>query len=97
MANLLVERPDTPIEYSNKSKYPVNTPTNRRDTLLARAREEDKEVEVLSIDKFKELLKTPNTLYSKIIKLVTKTKTLYINYKNYRQQLYKTKLELKES
>ena len=84
MANLLVERPDTPVEYSDKSKYPIDTPTNRRDILLARAREEDKEVEVLSIDKFKKLLKTPNTLYFEIVKLVTKTKTLYTNYKNYR-------------
>ena len=55
MANLSVERPNTPVKHSNKSKYPINTPTNRRDTLLARAREEEEE-EALSIDKFKELL-----------------------------------------
>ena len=85
MANLSVERPDAPVEHSDESEHPVDAPTNRRDTLLARAREEDKKVKVLSIDKFKELLKTPNTLYSEIVKLVTKTKTLYINYKNYRQ------------
>ena len=97
MANLSVERPDAPVEYPDECEHPVDVPTNRRDTLLARAREEDEEVEVLSTDEFKELLKTPNTLYSEIIKLITKTKTLYANCENYRQQLHEAKLELKES
>ena len=85
MANLSIERPNAFIEYFNKSKYSVNASINKRDIFLARAREKDKKVKVLFIDKFKELFKTLNILYFEIVKLITKTKNLYTNYKNYKQ------------
>jgi hypothetical protein len=86
MVNLADLGPDTPVEYSDKSEYPVDAP-GRRSTLLARAREEeeDNEAEALFKDKFKELLKNPNTLYIKVIKIMTNTRRLYTNCKNYRQ------------
>jgi hypothetical protein len=81
------------LENTDEDEEMLQWPTvcpNRRE-ILYQKRNKRKENNILMKAEFQDMLKDPETLYTEVLKLITKVQNLYTYRENYYKQLYKAK------